>query len=194
MITYLSHHERVSCHSLHHQQDYPAHWVCLQLREEHQSRDWWLRKLVLLHKNKRTIKTRRVCKSFISPETNYVYRVLVGQFFLMKHDGNCSEGPLEGTSVSATSEMGLSLWFSSLKLLSNMTYPYCAMLVRLLFGVLVSSFWLDNKNWKLFDFFKEDLPKPALLSPRLGCYFWNLLTTWSFTTTFCSSLSKLYGN
>ena len=34
------------------------------------------------------------------------------------------------------------------------------------FGVLLgahASFWLDNKNWKVFDYFNEDLPKMALV-------------------------------
>lgn len=53
------------------------------------------------------------------------------------------------------SESWLNPWISSMKLLSNMTYYHCVMLTQKIFAVFRSdrvSFWLDNKNRKLYVF------------------------------------------
>ena len=71
-----------------------------------------------------------------------------------------------------------------LKLLSNMTYILIAQCWRDNFLVSArTSFWLDNKNGKLFDCFNEDLLKTALFPSTV------LFLTWICTGHAGSALS-----
>ena len=75
-----------------------------------------------------------------------------------------------------------------LKLLSNMTYPHCAMLVwqfsEYSWVRAHAVFWLDNNNnRKLFQCFNEDLPKTALVFPTVLFFSFSFLYYYYYSKT-----------
>ena len=76
------------------------------------------------------------------------------------------------------------------KLLSNMTYPHCAMRAWKHVSTRAVS-WLDNKNRKLFECFNEDLPKTAFFPPteHKWTHLWRMNgSTGMFCILTCSSM------